>query len=364
MQRYGKIKQGDIIMNFVENKVSVWDIFKSTDKPIILYGMGDGADKVINEFNKLNIKFNGVMASDDFVRGQTFHGFTVKKLRDFEEELGDFLIALCFASQIPEVTDNINSIAKKHTLLVPSVPVYGNNIFNKNFYEANQENFNRAYELLEDDTSRKVFINIINFQYTGDIKYLDECTTEKDEIFNNILKFNDNEIYLDLGAYNGDTIEEFLSYCKNRYKSIIAFEPNSKNFSKLQKKCADLKNISLWQIGSYSKNTIINFNNKAGRNSAISEKGTPTQTARADTILCGQRVTYAKLDVEGAEKETIIGMEQTIKLFAPKLNVAAYHRSEDLFALILQIHKLNPNYKFYLRHHPYIPHWDTNLYCI
>ena len=62
-------------MNFTSNLTSVWDFFKNTNKPIILYGMGDGADKVIREFDKLNIKPYGVMASDDFVRGQKFHDF-------------------------------------------------------------------------------------------------------------------------------------------------------------------------------------------------------------------------------------------------------------------------------------------------
>ena len=351
-------------MNFTSNLTSVWDFFKNTNKPIILYGMGDGADKVIREFDKLNIKPYGVMASDDFVRGQKFHDFTVKKLSCFESELDDFVIALCFASQLPDVMDNIKTIAKKHTLLVPSVPVFGDNIFDREFYNSNIENFHKAYELLADNQSKKVYENIIKFQYTGNIEYLADCETAKDEVFNNILKPGNSESYLDLGAYRGDTIEEFLRYTNNEYKDITAFEPNPKNFKKLQEYCKNLDKVSLWQIGSYSKNTVINFNNKAGRNSAISGQGTPTQVATVDSVLCGKKITYAKLDVEGAEKDTFVGMEKTLKLFKPKLNVAAYHRSEDIFSLVLQIKEINPNYKFYLRHHPYIPHWDTNLYCI
>ena len=341
----------------------MWDFFKTTDKPIILYGMGDGADKVISEFEKLNIKPYGVMASDAFVRGQNFHNFTVKKLSDFENELDDFVIALCFASQLPDVIENIERIAEKHTLLVPSVPVFGENIFNEDFYYSHENEFTEAYSLLSDQLGKVVFESIVKFQYTGDIKYLNKCTTDKDEVFHNVLKLGEMESYLDLGAYRGDTIEEFLHYSKS-YKSIVAFEPNKKNFEKLKENTKDLSNISLWQLGSYNKNTTLYFNDKAGRNSAISNKGKETKVATVDSVLCGQKITYAKLDVEGAEKETFEGMENTIKLFSPKLNVAAYHRSEDIFSLILQLKNINPDYKFYLRHHPYIPHWDTNLYCI
>ena len=338
--------------------------FKDTDKPIILYGMGDGADKVLREFDKLNIKPSGVMASDDFVRYQQFHGFTVEKLSDIESRFDDFVIALCFASQLPDVMAYIKHVAQRHILLVPSVPVFGDNIFNESFYRANEENLNKAYELLEDEKSRNVFEDIIRFQYSGDLKYLDSCTTDKDEAFKNILKLTDEEDYLDLGAYNGDTIDEFLGYTDSRYRSITALEPNLKSFKKLQEHCADMERVNLWQLGSFNENRVINFNTKSGRNCAIDSEGTPVHVARVDTILCGKKITYAKLDVEGAERETFEGMENTIRLFKPKLNIAAYHRSEDLFALILQLKTLNPDYKFYLRHHPYIPHWDTNIYAV
>lgn len=351
-------------MNFIENLTSCWDYFKASELPVILYGMGDGADKVLDEFMRLGIPVKGVMASDEFVRGQVYRGFTVKRLRELEQELKDFNIALCFASQLPDVMEHIKHVAKRHRLLVPSVPVFGNNIFNRDFYCRNEKDIQHAYALLEDDLSRSVFESIIKFQYTGDIEYLDVCTTPKDEAFNNILKLSGSEVYLDLGAYNGDTIREFLSYSADGYRGITALEPNAKSFEKLKDCCSGMENVDLWQIGSYNKNTRLGFNGKGGRNCSIDEKGTPVQVCRVDTILCGKRITYAKLDVEGAEKATFEGMENTLKLFKPKLNVAAYHRSEDMFALILQLYKLNPEYKFYLRHHPYIPHWDTNLYCV
>ncbi|MBR2108529.1 MAG: FkbM family methyltransferase [Ruminococcus sp.] len=179
-----------------------------------------------------------------------------------------------------------------------------------------------------------------------------------------MLKLTGEEDYLDLGAYNGDTIDEFLSYTDGEYRSITALEPNFKSFKKLQEHCAEMERVSLWQLGSYNENRMINFNTKSGRNCAIDSNGTPVRVAKVDTILCGKKITYAKLDVEGAEKETFEGMENTIRLFKPKLNAAAYHRSEDLFGLILQLRELNPDYKFYLRHHPYIPHWDTNIYAV
>ena len=231
-------------------------------------------------------------------------------------------------------------------------------------YSKNKEQIESAYSLLADDLSKKVYENILKFYYTGRIDLLPPVTTDKDEAFGNILNLSENESYVDLGAYNGDTIDEFLHYTNGSYKRIIAFEPNAKNFEKLKLHCKGMANVSLWQLGSYSKNTELIFNNKAGRNSAIADKGVATKVATVDTILCGMAAGYIKADVEGADMETLIGMQKTMENCKPKLNFSAYHRFEDIFRLALYIHSVNPDYKIFLRHHQYIPAWDTNLYCI
>lgn len=354
-------------MNIVEtilNSTSVWSTLKNCNKPIILYGMGDGADKVLEAFKTYGISVAGVMASDDFVRGQSFHNFTVKKLSDFESEYHDFVVALCFASQLPQVMDNIKNVANRYTLLVPSVPVFGKVMFDDDFINAKKADIQRAYSLLADEQSRMVYRNVLLFYRTGKTELLDEITTDKAEAFDNILKLGSNETYVDLGAYNGDTIDEFLHFAKESYRKIIALEPNEKNFAKLSKHCEGMKNVDLWKLGAYSHNTALEFNNKAGRNSAIAENGTKTKVVSVDSVLCGMSATYVKADVEGADLETLQGMKSTLKNFKPKLNFGAYHRFEDIFRLPLYIAELNPSYKIYLRHHPYIPAWDTNIYAV
>lgn len=352
------------MLDSIKNTMSVWERLKTCGKPVVLYGMGDGADKVLAAFEKYGITASAVMASDGFVRGQSFHGFRVKKLGEIEREYGDFVIALCFASQLPDVMAHIKEVAQKHTTLVPGVPVFGGVMFDGEFIKKYREGINSAYSLFEDGLSRRVYENVLRFYYTGEIELLDEITTGKDEAFKKILKLGQNELYVDLGAYNGDTIDEFLRYSGGSYRKIVAFEPNGKNFKKLSEHCLDMKNTELWQLGAYSHNTILTFNNKAGRNSAIADSGVQTRVAAVDTILCGAAATYIKADVEGADFETLTGAKNTLKNFKPKLNFSAYHRFEDVFRLPLLIKKLNPEYKIYLRHHPYIPAWDTNLYCV
>ena len=215
-----------------ENQISVWQALRESPEPVVLYGMGDGADKVLAAFEKYGITAAGVMASDGFVRGQQFHGFTVKRLSDFEKEYGDFTIALCFASQLPEVMATIKSAASRHRLLVPSVPAFGDVLFDDDFISAHLADMEAAYALLADEQSRAVYKNVLRFYHTGDIALLDAITTPKDEAFDDILKLGRAETYADLGAYNGDTVDEFLHFTGGEYREMIALEPNAKNFKK------------------------------------------------------------------------------------------------------------------------------------
>lgn len=107
------------------------------------------------------------------------------------------------------------------------------------------------------------------------------------------------------------------------------------------------------------------FSNKAGRQSALSKtQGIETPVDSLDNAMQGARVSFVNMDVEGGEKEAIEGCRKTIERWKPKMLISAYHRSEDLYALPMQMRELCLDYRFYFRHYRYIPAWDTNLYCI
>ncbi len=348
------------MLGFMNEKLSSWEKIKESGKPVVIYGMGNGADKVIDEFNRLEIPIKGVTASDDFVRGQQFRGFTVKKLSEFD---GDFILAVAFASCIPEVMNHIYSLCGKYRVIVPCVPVFGDEIFNREFIEKHKNGLCSAYELFEDE-SKKIFAGCVDFIFGGELDTLKRITTEKDEAFENILKLGDNESYLDLGAYRGDTVEEFLHYCGGKYSDITALEPDRRTFKKLSAYLENVEKSVAYPYAVYSENKTLVFSNKAGRQSTISEKGVETEAVCVDSLYADKTVTYIKADVEGAEKEAIQGAEKTLKKQKPKLNIALYHRSVDIFSIPLQIAQINPGYKFHIRRHPYIPCWDMNLYCV
>lgn len=82
-----------------------------------------------------------------------------------------------------------------------------------------------------------------------------------------------------------------------------------------------------------------------------------------DALAEEREVSLIKMDVEGAELQALAGGRETLQKFAPKLFVAAYHYDVDLFRLPLLLQKIVPQYKIYLRKHPYVPAWELNYIC-
>ena len=343
---------------------SSWGFLKKTKLPVFIYGMGDGCVKLLKQFEKYGIKESGIFASDEFVRGHSFMGHTVKKLSQVEQENDEFVVVLAFGAGYDSLIERIDSISLKHKLLVPDTAVVGGEPFTKQYLLDNFDKAQKVWELLADDFSKKVFENIIAYKITGEISYLREITTLPEEAYKNLLNLPASASYLDLGAYNGDTVREFIGFTDGDYSHITAVEPNGRNFRKLSEYAEGIDNCRCVNAACWSFTGEICFSKGGGRMAKQDENGVPTACVSVDDLVGNEGCDYIKFDVEGAEKQAIEGAKNTLVGFSPRLCVALYHRLEDLFELPLQIYKINPSYKFYIRHYPYYPAWETNLFCV
>lgn len=349
------------MLEFIKEK-NVWDTLKDSDKPLVLYGMGLGAEKIMSELEQRGMRADDIFASDEFVRGHSFKGYKVLRYSEVCEKYKDFNVVLCFASRIDEVIDRIAEIDSEHTVFAPDVPVAGGGLFTREYITENEEKFERAYSLLADEESKRVYKDILNFKVSGKIKYLLSSFCDKSKVYSDILNLNESEEIIDLGAYDGDTIREFTAATGGKYKHITALEPDKKSYKKLLKNTDGMKNISALNMGVWSKRDTLIFDAEAGRNSKLSAEGVSIEVTDIDSLNIAP--TFIKADIEGSEMKALEGAEKTIKKYLPKLYICAYHRNEDLFALPLKIKELSEKYKIYFRHSKYIPAWESNFYCV
>lgn len=343
---------------------SSWERLKDSKKPIYIYGMGDGCLKLMKQFERFGIEPKGIFASDEFVRGHSFAGFKVETLTEVEKKNPDgFVIALAFAAGYRKLMTRIDILSERHELIMPDTAVVGGEPFLKETFALHLDDAKRVFEYLADDKSREVFTDVIKYKITGDIKYLKSCETPPEEAFIDILKPLPGEVYVDLGAYDGDTVKEYLKYAEEPAK-IYAVEPDKRNYRKLCNNVADISCVETINAAAWNSDCEILMSKNSGRQSHADAEGVKTKAIRVDTLLGVRGASFIKYDVEGEEARALAGSRETIERFPPKLCVAVYHRLLDMLELPIMIKNLCPDYIMYLRHYPYYPAWETNLIAV
>ena len=351
------------MLDFITETNDVWQNMRSCGKPLVLYGMGNGADAILDRMAAEGLTAAALFASDEFVRGQNFRGFAVEHYDDIKARLGDFAVVIAFASELPEVLARFKALTVEHVVFAPHLPLYaGSEAVDSTWLAKYADRLQNVYNKLEDDESRRVFANVLNYKLSGKPQYLWQCETNRREDLQQLFDFADDESYLDLGAYDGDTVREFLALTGGKYARITAVEADRRNYRKLCAKTEGLANLRTVEAAVWDEDTVLEFSDSGGRQSTlINAHKRQVQALKMDSLLGGEPVTYIKIDVEGAEKQALLGLKEHILRYKPKMFIAAYHYDNDFFELPELIWQLRPDYKIYLRKHPYVPAWEMNF---
>ena len=347
----------------------LWDTLARETRDIWLYGMGNGADKILAVLEKRDISVQGVFASDGFVRGQVFHGMPV---RSFSEVTSLYpengcVVLLSFGTARPDVLQLIENVAKRYPLYVPDVPVCGETLFDKAFFLTHEKELADARALLADDSSRRIFDLTLAYKLTGRYDFLMAATDTQDSD-RRILALDTVRRVADLGAYNGDTARELLAGAPLTY--ILAVEPDKRNFRKLSAWAETVVDcqIDCHCTAIFDAEGEAAFDASGNRNAGLctgrADAENTVKTATVDALLAGEAVDYIKYDVEGAEAAALRGTAKTIAACRPRMKIACYHRSEDLFALPLLLADLAPDYRLYLTRRPSVPAWDLDILAL
>ncbi len=175
------------------------------------------------------------------------------------------------------------------------------------------------------------------------------------------------EVFVDGGTYDGMTSRRFADWCGGDYGKIFAFEPDKDNYDRLMEalKKDPVRDMQVFNRGLWNEETTLRFMAKGTQGSGISdgEDCIEIQTISIDEALQGERASLIKLDVEGAEYETLLGAKETIKKYHPRMAISIYHKPEDIFTLPELVLSFSEDYDFYLRHYQ-MSRFETILYAI
>jgi FkbM family methyltransferase len=191
-----------------------------------------------------------------------------------------------------------------------------------------------------------------------------------DEII--LSKLGNDEVFVDAGCLDFSTGQEFLRYCPNARK-IYAFEPDEKQFEICRRKIAEsgFRNATLQRAALWDCRATLTFSEggqgNIGGGMVGDTAGDMITGIRAvafdDAVDRSDKVTFVKMDIEGAEMNALRGMAKTIARDRPKLAICIYHRPLDYIDIPEYMHSLVPECKFYIRNY-HIGMTETILYCV
>jgi len=355
----------------MENNAFLWEYLQSAKKPIVMYGTGDGADKILSVMAHYELKPACFTASGDFGMKPRFRDYEVLTFDETERRFGDFIVLICFGSDKSPVLDRFYEIAQKHEVYAPDMPVVGEPLenFTPDYIEKNRDNLEKVRKMLADDRSKKVFDGWLDYRLSGKIDILESISTPRAETIS-LLKLKQDEFFIDAGAFNGDTVEEFITATSGKFTKIIAIEPDIKNYTALRRKfyaygSGIFKPINAAAWNADQQVEFIEKSGKAGTVGAGSSRPSAQINGMKIDTICGEnKPTYIKIDVEGAEQQVLQGAKSVITKHKPKMIVSLYHRTEDMHSLPILIHSMNQRYKFYLRKTRCLPGWEFNLIVV
>lgn len=221
------------------------------------------------------------------------------------------------------------------------------------------------YHRLADINSRKVLLNLLGYRLTTSINFIKHAFDgSNDQYFDkNIIKCDENEVFVDCGAYIGDTVESYIKNYK-KYKKIYSYEPSSDNFNKCIENTKKYKNVEVRPLGVGDTNKQVYFSESGASSSIINNKNSESKKVISIDDDIKEKITYLKMDVECEEIDAIIGAKNHIKKDNPKLAICLYHIVSDLWEIPELIDSINSNYEFYIRHYEENVAWETVFYAI
>jgi FkbM family methyltransferase len=213
----------------------------------------------------------------------------------------------------------------------------------------------RGFHLWSDDESRRQFVGHLRFRLF--LNYESLPRNSGDDYFPPELvpRLPGNTVFIDCGAYDGDTLRHFLQHQQEKFQSIYAFEPDVRNYERLRSFVGSLgpagERVHTFNAGVGARRERLRFDAAGNMGSSFSSAGaSEVEVLPLDEVVAvdGAPV-FLKFDVEGAEWEALEGCQRLLKQSRPLIAISIYHRPDDLWALPLHLDSLDLGYRFFLR---------------
>lgn len=348
---------------------------------IILFGCGGFGRRMLAGLRKIGIEPLGFSDNNPKTWGTVINNVTVFSPEEAANKYPDavFMVTIwsdAIGHPVEDVKAKLHSYKNVEVISFfhlfwkyPGIflPYFSIDTPDKTIREA--ELIKECFALFEDESSRKEFLAQIKWRLWADYNGLSSPVAYTQYFPDDLFDITSDDIFIDCGAFNGDTLKNFLHKQNSSFGKYLAFEPDPVNFNQLKSFAAalpeDVRNkIVAEQFGVSDTRKTLNFSSDGSVQSSFSETGNiKVDCVGIDEYLHGGRVSYIKMDAEGAEPDIIRGAAESIVKFNPILAISVYHQYNHLWILPLLMKKISDNYKYFLRPHCKAS-WDLICYAV
>ncbi|MBR0148795.1 MAG: FkbM family methyltransferase [Lachnospiraceae bacterium] len=336
---------------------------KEDINPVYIYGAGVFAQNVERKLAQHGVNLAGRIVDDIYWSPDR----SLTRLSDIIGLTGTYSIVIGIESlcnhpdRVKDIFRNcfgLYTIMGVYDFVVESITM---DDYNKHFRE-----YDRVYERLEDDLSKKTFYDYLRSKIEEDNQYIvKDYVAEQYFLDMPYWSYREDEVFLDVGAFDGDTVLRFISSVNEKYERIYAVEPDPDNLNALKRNTGQFDNIIYIESVMGDSSGTITFNSDRNLSSRIDDNGDMiVKMETIDELIGDERVSLIKMDIEGAEMLALDGARRTISREHPMLFICIYHKKDDAYRIMDFIDSCYPNYHYYMRaHHPIGP-LEVVLYAI
>lgn len=335
----------------------IYEKIKNCSYPLYIWGNGSMAHVVYNRLCEHNIKVYGFFEDvhSDFKEQHNNDeiycyelNYLLNHKKEFSVVIGHGHIELVKKIKSYSMIKNIFIIPNPYLQYIPDESIVS---------KALSKDIDEINNVLLDEESR---VNIRKYfeLYNGNIESFYENTKILQSIFKpDVYSLSAHEVFYDIGAWNGDTIEEFTNIVNNKYKIIEAFEPVIAKDSKLRIMARNNK-IILNSIALGNSSGFVELSNENTQSAFMrkTDNASITMHRLDDLVVNKEKPTLIKICVPMMTLDVLRGAEKTIKKYNPKLIVnVSIGINNDMIDTIRWINRCNENYSIVLRYRLYMP---------
>jgi FkbM family methyltransferase len=224
----------------------------------------------------------------------------------------------------------------------------------------------QAAKLWQDDASRGEYLAQLRWRMLGDFDAMPDPVEHAAYFPLELCPLTGSEVFVDCGAYDGDSIQSFLEQTKSTFNHIYAFEPDPTNFAKLQETVSLLPKrdlITVRQAAVGATSGVVTFSAEGSESSRVGKGEMQVDCVVLDEVLGRAQPTYIKMDIEGSELDALTGARELIQHHPPVLAICTYHVQNHLWKIPLLIRSFSEEYAFFLSPH-HLEGWDLVAYAI